>query len=157
MVKKGIKFLESKKSKGGQQTKPEWPIPDGYNKPLICCLCCRYPIALNEDTLDTLYETNGDYGEELDTLAIVIPMARLLRHVHYVDDDPVNQWRTKIECPHCANVISVTEGPQPLVRDRDMQKIYKYKSIGEQIVILWYMAYSIEWPQNAKTRYVNSN
>lgn len=109
-----------------------WPFEQPFgNKLMVACDVCYYPITFEEHIVDEIKnERNIPFG-------IVIPIGKFFNRVVVIDENNSVPWRTFVYCPNCALLLSFLTPYRSMLSEQNFRKISEYKSIGEQVVILW--------------------
>lgn len=110
----------------------EWPLEPEYNDRLIvACNFCFFPITFEEYVVDEIRnENNISFG-------LIILLEKLFGEISVFNENPLEQWRTEIYCPNCCIILSFLSQHKRGLSETDFEKISRYSSFGEQIIILW--------------------
>lgn len=125
----------------------EWPLPEQWRHGLLLgCTRCGYPITLS---LYTRYIHNQDEEE----IAVAMPIQSLFNKIIVGYENIERAWLTETKCPNCALPFTVPErGHSVSLPETDLKIIQKYKSIGEQAIIMWTGACMQYLPSESKEK-----
>lgn len=95
------------------------------------CARCYYPIFYEKDIVEEIRSVNNA------PIGFALSPINLFFGVDYCNEDPIEQWRTKVYCPDCGLVLSyITDLLDPRIPIDFMMNVFTYQNMDEQHVIL---------------------